>query len=110
MATVDHAYQCFEPTRRRRRMIVAGQLTWARQVAARKSTSGQSRPGRSDSSSSHVCGGPKAEVSRALRLLEALDGQHNFEPFRLAEACAWPRPPLPKPAGMATSREGFALG
>jgi hypothetical protein len=48
---------------------------------------GQSRLGRSDSSSSHVRGAPKAEVSRALRLLEALDARQNFDPFRLAEAC-----------------------
>jgi hypothetical protein len=33
-----------------------------------------------------VRGAPKAEVSRALRLLEALDAQQNFEPFGLAEA------------------------
>jgi hypothetical protein len=43
--------------------------------------------GPADSSSSHVCGAPKAEVSRALRLLDALDAQQNFEPSRLAEAC-----------------------
>ena len=48
---------------------------------------GHSLPGRADSRSSHVRGAPKAEVSRALWLLEALDAQQNFEPFRLAEAC-----------------------
>ena len=43
--------------------------------------------GRADNRSSHVRGAPKAEVSRALRLLEALDAQQNFEPFRLTEEC-----------------------
>src|SRR5882724_6928985 len=39
---------------------------------------GHSLPGRADSRSSHVRRAPKAEVSRALRLLEALDAQQNF--------------------------------
>jgi hypothetical protein len=30
---------------------------------------------------------PESRSSRAPRLLEALDTQQNFEPFRLAEAC-----------------------
>jgi hypothetical protein len=38
-------------------------------------------------SANHVRGAPKAEVYRVLRLLEALDAQQNFKPFRLAEAC-----------------------
>ncbi len=48
---------------------------------------GQSLPGRADSRLGHVRSAPKAEVSRALQLLEALDAQLNFEPVRLAEAC-----------------------
>jgi hypothetical protein len=48
---------------------------------------GQSLPGRADSSSSYVRDAPKAEVSKILRLLETVDAQQNFEPFRLDEAC-----------------------
>ena len=44
-------------------------------------------PGRADSKSSHVRDAPKAEVSKAPRLLEAQHAQQNFEPFRLALAC-----------------------
>jgi len=48
------------------------QLTIARHSVNRRVGSGHSLPGRADSRSSHVRGAPKAEVSRALRLLEAL--------------------------------------